>query len=314
MLILYAGIRLAGTLTLPADASLPPPTGASRPSGLPVAGDGRCPAALLINGSGPLDRDSAMPGMTLGLGPALAEALRANGIAVLRYDKRGVGESGGDYLRTGFHDERRDAQAALDALRAHPTIDPERVVVVGHSTGAVVAATLTGAAGHVLLAGSAQPGEQVMAWQSTRVAATLPRPLGALLIRRQARERERVCRSTLDPPPRMPRSRLTDRWLREYMAYDPAPALAAIDRPVLAITGGKDIQVDPADVARIGTLVTGPFTGEVPSDLTHLLRTDFGRPGLGRYRAQLARPVDAGLLHRVSAWIADVPGGRPAAA
>ncbi|GID91170.1 hypothetical protein ACFQFC_11730 [Amorphoplanes digitatis] len=69
-----------------------------------------------------------------------------------------------------------------------------------------------------------------------------------------------------------------------------------------AITGGKDVQVDPADVARIGRLVTGPFDGEVPDDLTHLLRRDPGPPGLWRYRSQLTRPVDGRVLDRIGAW------------
>ncbi len=271
--------------------------------------DGRHPAALIVNGSGPLDRDSAMPGTALGVGPALAAALAGHGCVVLRYDKRGVGASGGDYLGTGFHDECRDAAAALAALRDHPAVDPERVFAVGHSTGAVVAAGLVRAAappaGYVLLACAARPGEQVMAWQSDRIAATLPRPLrpfGPLLVRRQARERDRVRASTADRHDRMPASRLTDRWLREYMAHDPCPDLAGIDRPVLAITGGKDVQVDPADVARIGGLVTGPFDGEVPAGLTHLLREDAGPAGLWRYRGQLRRPVDGWVLERVAAW------------
>jgi pimeloyl-ACP methyl ester carboxylesterase len=285
-----AGAVLAGTLTRP-------------------GGDGRHGAALLVNGSGPIDRDGAMPGMALGLGPALAAALAGHGCALLRYDKRGVGASGGNYLSTGFHDECRDAAAALAALRAHPAVDAERVFVIGHSTGAVVAATLARAApppaGYVLLAGAAQPGERVMAWQSDRIAATLPwplRPLGPMLTRRQARERDRVRGSTADGHDRMPPSRLTDRWLREYMAHDPGPDLSAIDRPVLAITGGKDVQVDPADVERIGRLVAGPFDGEVRPGLTHLLRHDPGPAGLWRYRRQLTRPVDGRLVERIAAW------------
>lgn len=266
-------------------------------------------AGLLINGSGPIDRDSAMTGMALGLGPALAMALADHGCVLLRYDKRGVGASGGDYLSAGFHDECGDAAAALAALRAHPAVDPERVFIVGHSSGAVLAANLARAApppaGYVLLAGAAQSGERVMAWQSDRIAATLPRllrPLAPALVRRQARGRDRIRGSTADRHDRMPRSRLTDRWLREYMAHDPGPDLASIDRPVLAITGSKDIQVDPADVARIGRMVTGPFDGEVPTDLTHLLRRDPGPPGLWRYRAQLTKPIDSWLLERIVAW------------
>jgi uncharacterized protein len=285
-----AGALLAGVLTGP-------------------DGDGCRPSALLINGSGPIDRDSAMPGMALGLGRPLAAALAEHGCLMLRYDKRGVGASGGDYLSTGFHDECRDASTALTALRAHPAVDPDRVFVIGHSAGAVVAATLVRTpqppAGYVLLAGAARPGEQVMAWQSDRIAATLPwplRPLSPVLVRRQARERDRIRRSTTDRHHRMPRSHLTDRWLREYMTHDPCPDLACIDRPVLAVTGSKDLHVDPADVARIGRLVTGPFDGEVPPDLTHILRRDPGPPGLSRYRAQLTRPIDGWVTERIVAW------------
>nr|WP_221375005.1 alpha/beta fold hydrolase [Actinoplanes polyasparticus] len=253
------------------------------PLTLPTAGGRSVPAALLVHGSGPFDRNSAMPGMSLGLGQALAEGLAGQGIAMLRYDKRGVGASGGDYLSSGFYDEVHDAASALETLRGHPAVDPERVFVVGHSTGAVVAAELGGAAGYVLLAGAAQRGEDVMIWQSRRIAATLPwlvRPLGPVLVRRQRRERERIRRSTVERHEQMPRSRLTDRWLREYLAHDLRAGLAAIDRPVLAITGGKDVQVDPADVERIGGLVNGVFDGEVPADLTHLLRRDPAPPGV----------------------------------
>lgn len=100
----------------------------------------------------------------------------------------------------------------------------------------------------------------------------------------------------------MPRSRLTDLWLREYLVHDPRDDLAAIDRPVPAITGAKDVQVDPDDVERIGGLVTGTFDSEVPGDLTHLLRRDPAPPGLWRYRAQLARPVDGWIVQRIAEW------------
>jgi len=74
------------------------------------------PAALLINGSGPLDRDSNMPGQTLDVARALATHLSQHGIASLRYDKRGVAASPGDFLRTGFDEEVLDARYAIDAL------------------------------------------------------------------------------------------------------------------------------------------------------------------------------------------------------
>jgi hypothetical protein len=73
---------------------------------------------------------------------------------------------------------------------------------------------------------------------------------------------------------------------------------------VLAITGEKDLQVEAADVAEIGRLVGGPFTGSTPANLTHVLRTDDGPPSLAGYRAQLEKPIDAGLVEQVVAWSA----------
>ena len=74
------------------------------------------------------------------------------------------------------------------------------------------------------------------------------------------------------------------------MRYDPAADLVTINRPVLAVTGGKDVQVDPADVAAIGRMVTGPFEGDTPDDLTHVLRHDHHSPGLHRYADNSAYP------------------------
>jgi dienelactone hydrolase len=312
------GTRLAGTLTLPNAAR-------------PVAG------ALLLSGSGPLDRDSNMPQQRLDVAAALAAALAAHGVASLRFDKRGVGASGGEYLSTGFHREMSDGGAALAALQGSPSIDPKRVAIAGHSVGATIAIRLAAAdapqpqaslagggtpkagdpsqrldkvppiGGVVLLAGAARPGAEVMEWQSARIAATLPRalrPLGPLFMRMQARGRRRLRASTADII-RVNLSRSPARWMREYMAYDPAADLPAIRCPVLAVTGCKDVQVDAVDIDRMRELVDAPFTGHTPADLTHVLHTTSGPPGLAGYRAQLRKPPDPALMERVATWIRD---------
>ena len=82
------------------------------------------------------------------------------------------------------------------------------------------------------------------------------------------------------------------------MAYDPAADLPRVRCPVLAITGSKDLQVDPEDVSRIGVEVS-PFDGEILADLTHVLRRQAGLP-VSAYRALLRGPVDAALLDRIA--------------
>lgn len=259
------------------------------------------PAALLLSGSGPIDRDSNTRRMPIDVMRRLAGHLADAGVTTLRYDKRGVGESGGDYLSTGFHDNIADARAALDALRARPEVDPRRIVVIGHSEGAMAATVLAvdeELAGVVVLAGAAQRGRDILHWQATRVAATLPRPVRGMLrllrqdvVRTQAKRLDRIEASSEDVL-RIQLVRLNARWLREFMDFDPATALARAAVPVLALTGGKDIQVDPSDIGRMRELVTAPFEGHVIDDVSHLLRHAPGPASLRTYKKQARRPLD----------------------
>jgi pimeloyl-ACP methyl ester carboxylesterase len=266
------------------------------------------PAALLLNGSGPLDRDSNMPGQALDVAKTLAAALADRGVASLRYDKRGVGESEGLYLTAGFEEETEDAAAALMALAESPAVDSTRLAIVGHSVGATIAIRLASPrrdlAGIVLLAAAACNGDEVMRRQSERIAASLrgPRLSAKLLLRRQARTRRRLLASSGDVL-RVGRQKLPARWFREFMAYDPTGDLARIQCPVLAMTGSRDLQVEPEDVETIGRLVRGSFTGATPEGLTHVLRRGEGSSGLAGYAAQLKRPVDGELVEQVVSWV-----------
>jgi uncharacterized protein len=291
------GTRLAGSLVLP-------------------DGVERAPAALVLSGSGPLDRNSNMRGQALNVANALADALVEQGIATLRYDKRGVGVSEGDYLLTGFDTETSDAAFVLAWLGDRAEIDRSRLAVVGHSVGATIAIRLASSsaplAAAVLLAAAARPGEEVMRLQSDRIAATLTgiQRLGARwFLRRQERAR-RTLRESGSDVVRIGAQRLPARWFREYMHYDPTGDLARITCPVLALTGRNDVQVDFDDVERMRELVGGPFTGHTPGTLTHLLRTH-PRAGLGGYGAQLRRPVDPDVLRTVATWLSDVMATSP---
>ena len=283
------GVQLVGELVVP---GTPPPW----------------PAALLLSGSGPLDRDSNMPEQVLDVMNAFAAALAAHGVASLRYDKRGVGDSGGDYLTTSFERETDDAKAALGALRGSPGIDGARISVVGHSLGGTIAIRLAAAseslAGVVLLSTPAASGEEVMRWQSERIAASsrgLARLRRGSFLRNQERVRSLLLASTGDTVS-IDGVEMPARWFREVMAYEPARDLQTIRCPVLAIVGSNDVQVDVEDVERMRGLVVSPFEGEAPTDLTHLLRRH-ARTGLGAYAKQMKEPVDTWVLERVASWV-----------
>ncbi|MEU6412694.1 alpha/beta fold hydrolase [Microbispora sp. NPDC046933] len=324
------GERLAGTLTLP-------------------DGDGPFPAVLLVPGSGPVDRDSDHRRLPLGVTRQLAEAFAVAGIASLRYDKRGVGASTGDFLAAGLRDNMDDARSALAALRGRPEIDSGRVALAGHSEGALIAANLAahdpaahdpaahdpaahdpaahdpaahdpaahdpaahdpGVAAVVLLAGTARSGAETLRWQAARLAPTLPAFVRAVLrltrtdlVAKVTKNHERIRRTTTDVA-RIGGVRVNARWTREFLDHDPAADLARIQAPVLALTGDKDLQVNPEDLARMAELVPGPIETHVIADLSHILRRQPGSPSLRAYRREAREPIDAQVRELVTGWLA----------
>lgn len=277
------------------------------------------PAALLISGSGPIDRNSNSAHLAINIMGELATHLAASGIASLRYDKRGVGNSDGYYLAAGFHDNIADAQAALDALRSRPEVDPRQVFVIGHSEGAIIASELAadgGLAGVVLLAGTAQNGRDLLTWQTAQIASTLPKPVqyftklvGRDLQRIQSKRLARIERSHQDAV-RIRSAKLNAKWLREFMAYEPSNALRRAQAPILAITGSKDLQVNPADINLIEQLVPSPFVGHTVDDLTHLLRKETAPASLRTYKNQALRPIDQSVAKLITDWVVSVARNR----
>ncbi|MEJ2288197.1 MAG: alpha/beta fold hydrolase [Deinococcales bacterium] len=255
---------LAGTLTLP-------------------AGPGPHPAVLLVSGSGPQDRDSALPGVE-GYRPfaEIATTLANAGIAVLRYDDRGAGASTGDNLTATTADLAEDAQAGLRFLRSRPDIDPLQVGVVGHSEGALIAPMLAsrdpGVAFFVALAPPVADPIEGLVTQERRIleAAGLPADQVAdgaqqartvLELNRDGdwEVLEAVLRYTaqtqLEALPAERRAALGDSdtaleailasamvqqrtWMHWVLTHDPARYWRQVRVPALAVFGTLDVQVD----------------------------------------------------------------------
>jgi pimeloyl-ACP methyl ester carboxylesterase len=147
-------IKLRGTLTLP-------------------GGDHPRPLAILISGSGPQDRDSSI----FGHKPfwVLADHFTKNGIAVLRYDERGVGQSDGDFSQATTLDFAADVRAAFEFAQQIPAIDPQQIGLIGHSEGGIiapiVAAENRSVAWIVLLAAPGVSGEEILLSQGQLLVA-----------------------------------------------------------------------------------------------------------------------------------------------
>lgn len=290
-----AGFRLAGTAALP-------------------EGQAPFPCVLFITGSGKVDRDENHKKLKMDAFRQISARLAENGIASLRYDKRGVGESRGDYWSTGFHDNTADALCGLGFLKTRNDIRHDKVFLLGHSEGAIQSARIAGKgaeiAGAVLVAGTARSGEEVMKWQGEQVFRTL-KGFNAWLIKllridpakAQQKNLDKLKKTTRDTVRMQRVAKINAKWMREFLAYDPSEDLARISVPVLAVTGGKDLQTPPADLERMAELVKAPFESHVIPDMSHIMRTDPGEPSLSHYREQVKRPVDSRLMDIVTDWL-----------
>lgn len=259
-----AGISLVGTLTLPRKG-------------------GPFPAVVLVAGTGAHTRDEVVSLHKILL--VLADSLTRKGMAVLRYDKRGVGQSGGkaDPLST-TDDYASDARAAVRFLRIQPEIDPARVGIIGHSEGGIIAPMV--AAGNpevawiVLLAGTGLPGMDVQILQET--AMMQAGGVDERIIRANERQNKVVFPmiiATKDDAEAIKKFRAAERevltaeerkliglpdegmpdeayrayltpWFRRFLELDPRPFLEKVACPVLALNGEKDLQVLPDENLR----------------------------------------------------------------
>jgi uncharacterized protein len=249
-----AKISLAGTLTIP-------------------SGTGPFPVAVLLTGSGPHDRDETLLGHHPFL--ILADHLTRKGIAVLRYDKRGIGKSTGDYAKATTEDFANDCESALAYLKNRKEIDPKRIGLIGHSEGGIiapiVAARSKDVAWIVLLAGPGVKGEDLLMLQSesilkvsgandAQIASTLDFNKQTYALVRQVQNRaelesklKELVQSSSEnsalPPSALQAQlgMLASPWFRYFLDYDPVPALQKTLCPVLALDGEKDLQVPPKE-------------------------------------------------------------------
>ena len=271
--------------------------------------------ALLLPGSGPIDHDGNAPGAPLGIQLALAEALAVAGMASVRFDRRGVADDH-DWKDATFSDNYADARQAWLAMAADPRVDTQKMVLIGHSEGALHATQLAadGAlrpapCATVLLAGSAQLGRDVLLRQARLIGRSSQPGEGqsqaahAAAILEQAEEAQRQIRATSTNVADVSGVPINAGWLRQFLDYNPKPDLLKVRGPMLAITGDKDLQVDPDDLTTMAEAVPGPCRTLRPADLTHLLRHDPAPPTLADYPRQIAEPVDTEVIDTVCQWL-----------
>ena len=321
-----AGIKLAGTLTIP-------------------EGAGPFPAVLLITGSGPQDRDESLLGHKPFL--VLADHLTRRGIVVLRVDDRGVGGSTGDTMTSTSADFAGDALAGVAYLKSRKEVDRGKIGLIGHSEGGIVGPMAAARSGDVaflvLMAGTGLDGEQILEQQRTLILRAVgakdkdvarqnaaarkliavvkaePDPVAA------AAKLKALAREAIDALPDKGRKALADAaaadpglamlnspWFRFFLTYDPRPALAKVKCPVLAINGETDLQVPPREnldaiAAALKAGGNSRVTVRELKGLNHLFQTS--ATGSPTEYGRIEETIAPAALEAISGWIREQVGG-----
>lgn len=254
---LAADVILAGTLTLPKS-------------------DKPCPAVLLIAGSGPIDRNETVFGHKPFL--VLADHLTKQGVAVLRVDKRGVGQSTGNYDVATSEDFAADVLAGIEYLKTRKEVDKQQIGLIGHSEGGLIAPMVAVQSNDVafiaLMAGTGITGEANVYAQETLIsrsmgvseeqishqldfqkqvlsiiknepdlerAEQLLQEIAARQLTHLPKEEQQICAHAMEAQMK----RCNSKWFRYYLTYDPTTSLKHLKIPILMIIGELDSQVPP---------------------------------------------------------------------
>jgi uncharacterized protein len=262
---------------------------------------GRVPVAITIPGSGQFDRDGT-PDLWSGYQPnrEIAEALAERGIALLRYDKRGVGRSSTGQGRTSA-DIADDVRAILRFLRTRDDIAGDRIILIGHSEGGLIAPMVAasdpeGILAVVLLAAPAWPGREVIRSQ-IRVGLAANSALSDA-------QRGSVAAQRLA---RMDAAAAAGSWMRFFLDYDPLPAARRLRAPVLILQGQTDEYVLPEHAELLASAMRQGGNSRVnvhmlPNVNHYLLDGPDGQSALASHPT---RRINAQALRLLADWVAE---------
>jgi uncharacterized protein len=236
------GFSIAGTLTTP-----------------PGVGKLRLPVIVLVAGSGSVDRDEVVAGVPIFA--QLARGLAEQGFLVVRYDKRGVGQSGGRSERVTLQDYADDLITVVKWLGKRKDVDPKRITVAGHSEGGAVA-MLAGAreediSSLVLIAAPGTPGSDLILEQQKHALELMGTPEAErkAKIELQTRIQEAVVtdKGWESIPPEL-RAQADTAWFRSLLLFEPAKVMQKVEQPLLIIQGDLDQQVYPHHADQLAAL------------------------------------------------------------
>jgi pimeloyl-ACP methyl ester carboxylesterase len=223
--------QLYGTLTVPDDVK-------------------KCPVALIIAGSGPTDRNGNNPMMKNNSLKMLAEALAKNGIASLRFDKRGIGESKASAVTESslvFENYTEDAKSWINFLKQDKRFT--QLTVIGHSEGSLIG-MIAGAKANkfISIAGAGESADKLLKSQisskSNKQVEDMTFPIIDSLkagnkVNKVDPLLNSLFRASIQP------------YLISWFKYDPQIEIKKLTVPVLIIQGNNDLQVSVKDAENL---------------------------------------------------------------
>lgn len=277
------GFNLAGSLTTPPG----------------VAGRLRHPAVLLVGGARPGDRDQVVGGIPIFA--QLAKGLADTGHLVLRYDRRGTGQSGGRIESATLADYADDVISAVRWLAKRNDVDKKRIVVAGYGDGA--AAALIAASRHkeidgvITMGAGGSPGADLILEQQQQVldALKLPPEERQSRIEMQTKIQAAVISGTgWEGVPDAMRRQADTPWFKSVLMFDPAKVLPRVRQPILILHAELDPNIPPSEADRLAA-IAGARKKAVPPEVVKL-------PGVAH---TLAAPGDKATSDAVVSAIAE---------
>jgi uncharacterized protein len=286
----------------------------------PDTGGKPAPAVVLVGGSGPTDRDETVVGIPI-FGQ-LANALADAGYLTIRYDKRGVGQSGGRTEAAALEDFAEDLRAVLKYVADRKDVDKKRIAVVGHSEGGSVAMLAASKDNRVaalaLVAAIGVTGAELNLYQVGHQIDLLKRPEPE---KQQTLELQRRIQNAVltgsgweGIQPAIRRQADTP-WFQSFLAFDPAKVMASIDQPVLIVQGALDTQVPPDNADKLEALATArkrsrPVEVVRVPGINHLL-VPAATGEVDEYAKLTDKHISPAVPQAIVAWLRKtLPGGK----